>query len=204
MGLFEDVKNHVTVYQVAERYGMKPNRSGLIRCVFHHDKTPSMKVDRRYYCFGCGCTGDVIDFAGQIWGTNVRETALRLRAEFGVVVNSRARDHPKTAGRRLLNIHTQKTEESYPVKYQRCVRAYLSYHALLKEWKVRYAPKSPEEEWNERFVEACQKLNIIEYYLDTLLFGEKADQELFVQEKWEEVEKFECRNRETQHSGSDS
>ncbi|MFQ7508756.1 CHC2 zinc finger domain-containing protein [Anaerobutyricum hallii] len=25
--------------------------------MFHNDKSPSMKVDRRYYCFGCGCTG---------------------------------------------------------------------------------------------------------------------------------------------------
>ena len=58
MGLFDEVKQNVTVRQAAERYGLKPNRSGLIRCIFHNDKSPSMKVDRRYYCFGCGCTGD--------------------------------------------------------------------------------------------------------------------------------------------------
>ena len=57
MGLFDEVKQNVTVRQAAERYGLKPNRSGLIRCIFHNDKSPSMKVDRRYYCFGCGCTG---------------------------------------------------------------------------------------------------------------------------------------------------
>ena len=26
-------------------------------CPFHHDKTPSMKLDRRYHCFGCGADG---------------------------------------------------------------------------------------------------------------------------------------------------
>ena len=29
---------------------------------FHNDKTPSMKLDKRFHCFGCGADGDVIDF----------------------------------------------------------------------------------------------------------------------------------------------
>ena len=66
MNVFEVVKQNVTVRQAAELYGFKPNRSGLIRCIFHNDGTPSMKVDRRYYCFGCGCTGDVIDFTAAV------------------------------------------------------------------------------------------------------------------------------------------
>ena len=68
MGLFDEVKQNVTVRQAVELYGLKPNRSGLIRCIFHNDKSPSMKVDRRYYCFGCGCTGDAIDFTAQLFG----------------------------------------------------------------------------------------------------------------------------------------
>ena len=47
MGLFDEVKQNVTVRQAVELYGLKPNRSGLIRCIFHNDKSPSMKVDRR-------------------------------------------------------------------------------------------------------------------------------------------------------------
>lgn len=37
-------------------------------CPFHAEKTPSFWIDARdvddahYYCFGCGCTGDVIQF----------------------------------------------------------------------------------------------------------------------------------------------
>ena len=46
MGLFDEVKQNVTVRQAVELYGLKPNRSGLIRCIFHNDKSPSMKVDR--------------------------------------------------------------------------------------------------------------------------------------------------------------
>ncbi|MBD9268378.1 MAG: DNA primase, partial [[Ruminococcus] torques] len=33
----------------------------MVSCPFHNDRTPSMKVDSRFYCFGCGASGDVID-----------------------------------------------------------------------------------------------------------------------------------------------
>lgn len=40
MGLFEEVKKNVTVRQAAELYGLKPNRSGLVRCIFHKATLP--------------------------------------------------------------------------------------------------------------------------------------------------------------------
>ena len=56
MSIFEAVKQSVTTRQAAERYGIRVERNGMCRCPFHDDSTPSMKLDRRYYCFGCaGC-----------------------------------------------------------------------------------------------------------------------------------------------------
>lgn len=52
--LFERVKNSVTALQAARAYGLSVNRNGKALCPFHPDSNPSMKVDRRYYCFGCG------------------------------------------------------------------------------------------------------------------------------------------------------
>ena len=58
MGLFDEVKGNVTVRQAAELYGFKITKSGLISCIFHNDKTPSMKVDRRYLSeSGCEASG---------------------------------------------------------------------------------------------------------------------------------------------------
>ena len=84
MGLFDEVKQNVTVRQAVELYGLKPNRSGLIRCIFHNDKSPSMKVDRRYYCFGCGCTGDAIDFTAQLFGIGLKDAAMKLADDFRI------------------------------------------------------------------------------------------------------------------------
>ena len=45
------------------------------------------------------------------------------------------------------------------------------YAHVLRDWKVRYAPQSPAEAPDERFVEACHKLDEVEYYLDILTSG---------------------------------
>ena len=67
MNLFETVKSAVTVKQAAEYYGCKVNRGDMICCPFHDDRHPSMKLNRDYfYCFGCGATGDVIDFTAAV------------------------------------------------------------------------------------------------------------------------------------------
>ena len=38
-------------------------------CPFHDDRHPSMKVDRRFHCFGCQADGDVIDFTARLFGS---------------------------------------------------------------------------------------------------------------------------------------
>ena len=46
-------------------------------CPFHDDKHPSMKVDRRFHCFGCQADGDVIDFTARLFGLNKKEAAQK-------------------------------------------------------------------------------------------------------------------------------
>ena len=60
--MYESIKAAVTARQAAESFGLTVNRSGMAACPVHEDHTPSLKLDQRYYCFGCGATGDVIDF----------------------------------------------------------------------------------------------------------------------------------------------
>ena len=77
MNVFEAVKQSVTTRQAAEHYGIHVGRNGMACCPFHHDKTPSMKLDRRYHCFGCGADGDVIDFAAALYGLAKKEAAVQ-------------------------------------------------------------------------------------------------------------------------------
>lgn len=55
----EEIKEQVTMRDVLERYGFRPNRAGFIRCPFHTgDDHASLKVyDRDFHCFACGANG---------------------------------------------------------------------------------------------------------------------------------------------------
>lgn len=95
MNVFAVVKENVTARQVAMQYGIKINRSGLACCPFHKDKTPSMKIDKRYYCFGCGDTGDAIDFVAKYFGLAPKEAAMKIASDFGLNYDATNRAPPK-------------------------------------------------------------------------------------------------------------
>ena len=174
MNLFEAVKQSVTTRQAAEHYGIHIGRNGMACCPFHHDKTPSMKLDRRYHCFGCGADGDVIDFAAALYGLGKKEAAVQLAQDFGL-----SYEDWKPPGKVKKPKTRQKSpEEQFQEAKSRCFRTLADYLHLLMAWRTDYAPHSPEEAFHPRFVEALQKQAQVEYLLDVLLFGEteeKAD-----------------------------
>lgn len=58
---------------IEQETGTRFDKHGMIRCPFHEEKTASMKVKflsnankERYKCYGCGETGDVVDFIQKI------------------------------------------------------------------------------------------------------------------------------------------
>ena len=153
MTLFETVKHSVTVKQAAEHYGFEVNRGDMICCPFHDDRHPSMKLNRDYfYCFGCGATGDVIDFVARLFGLSSYEAAKKLAYDFGIDPDKPpaaiALKKPYPLARAFRN------DEMY------CQRVLCDYLHLLERWKVEYAPQSPEDELDDRFAEAC---HMIEY-----------------------------------------
>ena len=86
MSVFQAVKEQVTTREAAEYYGISVKRNGMARCIFHDDRNPSMKLDRRYHCFGCQADGDVIDFVGKMFGLTPYEAASKLAMDFDIYV----------------------------------------------------------------------------------------------------------------------
>lgn len=165
MNVFESVKENVTARQAAEMYGIRINRNGMACCPFHDDKHPSMKVDKRFHCFGCQEDGDVIDFAAKLYGLNSLGAAVKLAADFGIDYDSKGRASPRPAKKKLSE------ELRFKQTLLQCFRILSDYNHLLEKWKTEYAPKEPEKEWHPLFVEALQKQTYIEYLLDILLTG---------------------------------
>ena len=154
MNQFERVKAAVTLRQAAETYGLTVSRNGMTCCPFHEDKHPSLKLNEDYFfCFGCGASGDVIDFTARLFGISLKDAARKLSADFGISVDAKP-----VAVRR----NPSRLEEL------RCRRALTAYLHLLKEWKTRYAPKTPEDSLDDRFVESCQQYDRIAGLLEML------------------------------------
>ena len=68
MTIYEKAKSLVTAREAAEHYGLTVNRYGMALCPFHDDHDPSMKLDDRFHCFGCGevsSTQVSIDFSAK-------------------------------------------------------------------------------------------------------------------------------------------
>ena len=63
-----------------------------------------------------------------------------------------------------------------------CFRVLTDYLHLLENWKVLYAPKTPDEPYDDRFVEACQMLDYIEYLADILTVGDLEERVAVVDE----------------------
>src|SRR5699024_9292241 len=87
--VLEVVKQSVTAREAAELYGIAVGRGGMACCPFHDDRQPSMKVDTRFHCFGCGADGDVIDFTVRLYGLSPKEAAVKLALDFGLAYDSK-------------------------------------------------------------------------------------------------------------------
>lgn len=166
MNLFENVKAVVTVRQAAEHYGLKVGRGNMACCPFHNDHTPSMKLNEDYfYCFGCGASGDVIDFVAKLFNLSSYDAAKKLVYDFGIDPDK----PPAAAALRKTKYPLAKTFQNETLHCQRILCGYLH---LLEHWKVQHAPKTPEDTFDDRFVEACQMLDYIEDLTDILTFAE--------------------------------
>ena len=162
-------------------------RTGMACCPFHSDKSPSMKLDERYYCFGCGATGDAVDLTAKLFGIGLREAAVKLAEDFGLNYDSRQK--PSVRPR----IREPTPEQKYQKGENHCYKVLTDYFHLLREWEKKYAPKQPDEEWNPLFAEALHKKNYIEYLLDILLYGSLEERKALVAEQRKEVLKLEQR-----------
>ena len=154
MNQFESVKAAVPLRQAAETYGLSVSRNGMTCCPFHEDRHPSLKLNKDYfYCFGCHASGDVIDFTGRLFGISLKDAVTKLAADFGVSEDAR---------------QVSVRQNPFRLDELRCRRALTAYLHLLKKWKTQYAPNTPEDSLDDRFVESCQQYDRIAGLLEML------------------------------------
>ena len=184
--VFEVVKQSVTVREAAEMYGIAVGRGGMACCPFHDDRHPSMKVDTRFHCFGCGADGDVIDFTARLYDLSPKEAAEKLAQDFGLVYNSKAPI-------RRTYVRQKSEAQKFKEDRDRTFRVLADYYHLLGKWKTIYSPKTPEENPHPRFMEAIQRRDYVGYLLDFFLEDSAEEQRIWIAEHQSEIANLERR-----------
>ena len=162
MTQIKTIKAAVMPADAARKYGLAVGNHGMACCPYHDDRHPSMKLyDDHFYCFACGAHGDVIDLTAKLLGLNFTEAVHRLAVDFGIDP-----DKPPTAMPVRPYLAQFRKDETL------CISVLTEYEQLLHRWKTEYAPKTPDDKIDDRFVEACQMLDQIEYLADFLCAAE--------------------------------
>ena len=119
----------------------------------------------------------MIDFVGRLFQLSPYDAARKLMADFHL-----SPDKPPSAA--ALHAKRIRTEAQQLMENERlCFSALSDYAHVLRDWKVRYAPQSPDEPVHARFTEACRNLDQTEYYLDILCAGDSHERAVAVQQQ---------------------
>lgn len=174
--IFDTIKNNITTREAAEKYGISVGRNGMCVCPFHDDHNPSMKVDKRFHCFGCQADGDVINFTARLYKLSQMEAALKLCADFEINLNL-SESHNSQA---ISSAFTEK--QLFNRDVATCYNELINYYHQLRGWLNTYEPKKPSDEWDSHFVEAITNISVIDVALDVLLFGTDDEKRSFLDE----------------------
>ena len=168
MNIFQEVKSAVWTKDAAALYGIKVGRNKMACCQFHPDKNPSMKVDNRFHCFGCGADGDVINFVEKLYGLTPIESAKKLITDFNLNIDLRS---PYKQSESEIKQNKEKEQLRAFQLYKRDALNFLrEYYYVLHCAKRDLAPKTPEdlEHCNPLFEEALNNLHFIDWMIEEL------------------------------------
>jgi DNA primase len=145
-----DIVQVIGEYVSLKRTGV--NHKGL--CPFHNEKSPSFNVNAQkqfFHCFGCGKSGDVFTFLGEVEGKSFIDVARELARKGGIdlpeapksreaVERARADESERAKMVRLNDLTAQFFIDSIDDK----TRAYLAKRGIGQKtqetFKVGYAP----------------------------------------------------------------
>ena len=109
-----------------------------------------------FFCFGCGASGDVIDFTARLFGLSPYAAAKKLETDFGI-----GAEH----GSLTFPTHAEPTRD----RERLCICVLRDYLRQLRIWQLRYRPEKLGDKLHPRFAEAMKALSTVNHLLDCLL-----------------------------------
>lgn len=172
--VFRQIKEQITMTEVAEYYGLSLNHAGFCRCPFHSEKTPSFKVyaeTNSFYCFGCGKGGDAIAFVMKMFKLGNISAAKKLNMDFRLNLPIGKRLTKKEYQKSIITgIRREKSKtlvgdfEEWEKKAFMIVKNY--WHSLRDTSDIIYSENAPDL---QNHIGRMSELSYIEFLLDTII-----------------------------------
>ena len=212
MNMFEEIKDAVSTREAASFYGLSVQRGGKVCCPFHNDKHPSMKVDQRFHCFGCGADGDVINFVQQMFSLDAKQAAFKLIDDFHLNIDTGRKESRHEKDQRIRLAKQKEREKNIRMAYAEELRDFrgkmADIYRTLHDWEHEFTPT--REDWeagsiDERYVCAVHNKDPACYILDVLDYGEDSEIYDYYKHREETVTFYDRRITEVkQRAGSGS
>ncbi len=151
----ENLKNQINIVDVIGRtVPLKragSNYKGI--CPFHNEKTPSFVVSEQkqiFTCFGCGVSGDVIEYVKRYYNLEFSEAVDKLAGEYGITIEKKGGDENRKiyyqvnrmAAGFFYRAFTEQANKGYAYMKRRGISP-----ATLKKFGIGYA----DEQWDSLY-----------------------------------------------------
>lgn len=170
MNKIQEVKERADIVRVAEYFGIKKKQC----CPFHKEKTPSFSISQSkqiFKCFGCGEGGDCITLVSKLLNINAYESAKQINNILGLGI-----DFGRQTSSNEINRYKQ---------IQQAKDRFKKWHNETLQMLCNYL-------YSLKGIEKDKKQDIVEYYIDLLIFGTEEDWLWFkkTEERWcKEIER---------------
>ncbi len=91
MNIIEEIKNRITIFQLLQQFGIKPNNQGFIHSIYKQEQNPSLKIypdKNSFFCYATYKGGDVINFYADYKKISNSEAIKILATDLGIIKNN--------------------------------------------------------------------------------------------------------------------
>lgn len=153
----EEIKQQYDMQKILDMYNIKKDRKGFICCIFHNEKTASMKVYKdSVYCFGCGRSADIFSFVMGMEHCDFKTAYKALGGSY-----KQQSDHQ----RKIYHYHLQKRKEDEIKRLQRIEQ---EKKEVTEEIRMQKLFKKLSPVFSDDWCEAVNRLEYLFYKLEYL------------------------------------
>ena len=171
----DTIRDSVSALQVGIDYGLNPGRDGRCPCIFCNGaRSDTLKLysgNRGFYCYRCHRAGDVIALYREVSGAGFRQAVEDLNSQYGLglPLTEASEDALRKAREQAERRRRERAEkEARDRELLETLWDVSDAVQILESCKEKFAPKTPDEPWRQRFVVALRYLTQLTEFRDYL------------------------------------